>query len=145
MPEPTFAGLSAAGLSRPGPPVDHPGAADRRVHDPGAALDYARRLAALAAELSRSMRVIKSDGADRDLSCLVVSRAGQLVSTDDRWEPYRLLDGAGAPATPVAVFPRELVAAGRSQNSATRCFLGRHVSFMWSVDGTSGPMSPAGL
>lgn len=58
--------------------------------------------------------MIESEKADRDLSCLVVPRAGQLISTDDRWEPYRLLDGDGVPAAPVAVFLRELLAAGRS-------------------------------
>ncbi|MEV0056220.1 hypothetical protein AB0H34_37765 [Saccharopolyspora shandongensis] len=51
---------------------------------------------------------------DRDLSCLVVPRAGQLVSTDDEWEPYPLLDANGAAVVPVAVFLRELLAAGRS-------------------------------
>jgi hypothetical protein len=44
----------------------------------------------------------------------VVPRAGQLVSTDDEWEPYRLLDVYGTPVVPVAVFFRELLAAGRS-------------------------------
>jgi len=58
--------------------------------------------------------MIESEKADRDLSCLVVPRTGQLISTDDKWEPYRLLDGDGAPVAPVAVFLRELLAAGRS-------------------------------
>jgi hypothetical protein len=44
----------------------------------------------------------------------VVPLAGQLVSTDDEWEPYRLLDVYGTPVVPVAVFFRELLAAGRS-------------------------------
>ena len=58
--------------------------------------------------------MIESEKADSDLSCLVVPRTGQLISTDDTWEPYRLLDGDGVPAAPVAVFLRELLAAGRS-------------------------------
>ncbi|MEV5540976.1 hypothetical protein AB0L13_29405 [Saccharopolyspora shandongensis] len=51
---------------------------------------------------------------DRDLSRLVVPRAGQLVSTDDEREPYQVFDANGAAVVPVAVFLRELVAAGRS-------------------------------
>jgi len=58
--------------------------------------------------------VIESANADRDLSCLVVPRTGQLISTDDRWGPYQLLDGDEAPVAPVAAFLRELLAAGRS-------------------------------
>jgi hypothetical protein len=58
--------------------------------------------------------MIESEKADRDLSCFVVPRTGQLISTDDKWEPYRLLDGDGVPAAAVAVFLRELLAAGRS-------------------------------
>jgi integrase len=52
--------------------------------------------------------------AGRDVSGLVVSRTGRLVSTGDEWEPYRLLDAGGAVVDPVAVFLRELLAAGRS-------------------------------
>ncbi|KOX32998.1 integrase [Saccharothrix sp. NRRL B-16348] len=48
------------------------------------------------------------------MSCLVVPRTGQLISTGDRWEPYRLLGADGAPVAPVAGFLRELLAAGRS-------------------------------
>jgi len=58
--------------------------------------------------------MIESEKADRDLSCLVVPRTGQLIATDDKWEPYRLLDRDGAPIAPVAVFLRELLTAGRS-------------------------------
>lgn len=51
---------------------------------------------------------------DRDLSGLVIPRAGQLIATDEDWEPYRLLDGDGCPVAPVAAFLREVQAAGRS-------------------------------
>jgi site-specific recombinase XerD len=57
--------------------------------------------------------VIES-GSGRDLSGLVVSRAGGLVATGDEREPYRLIDPAGLVVEPVSVFLRELLAMGRS-------------------------------
>ena len=45
---------------------------------------------------------------------LVVPRRGQLASTGDLGEPYRLIDAEGAVVEPVAAFLRELLAAGRS-------------------------------
>lgn len=57
--------------------------------------------------------MIESESA-RDLSKLVVSRAGGLVATGDEREPYRLVDVAGLPVEPVSVFLRELQAMGRS-------------------------------
>lgn len=51
---------------------------------------------------------------ERDLSDLVVSRAGSLVSTGIEREPYRLIDVAGHVVDPVSVFLRELQAMGRS-------------------------------
>ena len=50
----------------------------------------------------------------RDVVRLVVPRRGRLVSTDDRGEPYRLVDASDAVVEPVAMFLRELLAAGRS-------------------------------
>ena len=53
-------------------------------------------------------------GSARDLSRLVVSRAGGLVATGDEREPYRLIDTAGLVVEPVSIFLRELQAMGRS-------------------------------
>jgi site-specific recombinase XerC len=50
----------------------------------------------------------------RDLSRLVVSRAGGLVATGDEREPYRLVDPFGLVVESVSVFLRELQAMGRS-------------------------------
>jgi integrase len=58
--------------------------------------------------------VINSEENARDLASLVVPRAGRLVSAGDEVEPYRLLDADGELVEPVAVFLRELRAAGRS-------------------------------
>jgi site-specific recombinase XerD len=62
--------------------------------------------------------VIESEENGRDLASLVVSRAGRLVATGDRLEPYRLLDGEGVVVEPVGVFLRELLASGRSAATA---------------------------
>lgn len=56
--------------------------------------------------------MIESEKINRDLSALVVPRGGRLVPTGEEWEPYRLLDVNGAPVVPVAVFFRDLLAAG---------------------------------
>jgi hypothetical protein len=58
--------------------------------------------------------VIESEENGRELTSLVVPRDGRLVSTGERTEPYRLLDADGDVVEPVAVFLRELLAAGRS-------------------------------
>ena len=58
--------------------------------------------------------MIESDRPSRELSSLIVSRPGRLVATGEQWEPYRLVGGDGAVVEPVAVFLRELLAAGRS-------------------------------
>jgi site-specific recombinase XerD len=50
----------------------------------------------------------------RDLSRLVVPRAGRLVVTDDDREPYCVVGPDGAVAEPVSVFLRDLLASGRS-------------------------------
>ncbi|MEV0050654.1 hypothetical protein AB0H34_09205 [Saccharopolyspora shandongensis] len=58
--------------------------------------------------------MINSEENTRDLASLVVPHTGRLVTTDDDLEPYRLLDGNGEVVEPMAVFLRELLAAGRS-------------------------------
>ena len=58
--------------------------------------------------------VIKSEGNGRDLAGLVVARVGRLVATGEQGEPYRLVDAGGDVVGPVALFLRELSAAGRS-------------------------------
>jgi len=58
--------------------------------------------------------VIKSEGNGRDLADLVVARVGRLVATGEQGEPYRLVDAGGDVVGPVALFLRELSAAGRS-------------------------------
>jgi site-specific recombinase XerD len=50
----------------------------------------------------------------RDLSRLVVSRAGWLVATGDVREPYRMAGPDGNIVEPVSVFLRDLQAAGKS-------------------------------
>ena len=50
----------------------------------------------------------------RDLSGLVVTRAGRLERTGDEREPYRLVGADGRVAEPVMVFLRDLRAAGKS-------------------------------
>jgi integrase len=57
------------------------------------------------------------DGAEssaRDLARLVVASVGRLIPTGDEGEPYRLFDVDDAIVVPVAVFLRDLMAAGRS-------------------------------
>src|SRR5229473_1315933 len=52
---------------------------------------------------------------ERDLAALVVPRVGGLVSTGDRYEPFRLIDAGGADTEPVTAYFRDLLAAGRSE------------------------------
>ncbi|MCC3328340.1 tyrosine-type recombinase/integrase [Nocardia abscessus] len=58
--------------------------------------------------------MIESEKSHRDLAVLVVPRDGQVVSTGECSEPYRLLDADGEVVEPVSLFLRELLAAGRS-------------------------------
>ncbi|HET6503259.1 MAG TPA: site-specific integrase [Amycolatopsis sp.] len=53
----------------------------------------------------------------RDLSRLVVSRAGRLVTTGDAVEPYRVVGPDGEVVEPVAVFLRDLLASGKSKST----------------------------
>jgi hypothetical protein len=50
----------------------------------------------------------------RDLSRLVVSRAGRLVTTGDAHEPYRVMGPGGEVVEPVSAFLRDLLASGKS-------------------------------
>jgi len=54
---------------------------------------------------------------ERDLSRLVVSRAGRLVATGDDREPYRVVGPDGAIVEPVSVFLRDLLASGKSEST----------------------------
>jgi len=58
--------------------------------------------------------VIESDEEQgRDLSRLVVSRAGRLVAAGDAHEPYRIVDPGGQVVEPVPDFLRDLLASGK--------------------------------
>ena len=53
----------------------------------------------------------------RDLSRLVVARAGRLVATGDAREPYRMVGPGGEVVEPVSVFLRDLLASGKSEST----------------------------
>jgi site-specific recombinase XerD len=53
----------------------------------------------------------------RDLSRLVVLRAGRLVTTGDAHEPYRVVGPGGEIVEPVSAFLRDLLASGRSEST----------------------------
>jgi integrase len=79
--------------------------------------------------------VIRDEDA-RDLAGLVVPAVGSLVEVGSRWEPYRLVDGKGAPVDAVTAYFRELQAAGRSV-ATVRSYgmdLLRWFRFLWAVD-----------
>jgi hypothetical protein len=62
--------------------------------------------------------VIESDEEQgRDLSRLVVARAGRLVATGDAHEPYRVVGPGGGIVEPVSVFLRDLLASGKSEST----------------------------
>jgi hypothetical protein len=62
--------------------------------------------------------VIESDEEQgRDLSRLVVSRAGRLAVTGDAHEPYRIVGPGGEVVEPVSVFLRDLLASGKSEST----------------------------
>ena len=76
---------------------------------------------------------------ERDLAALVVPWSGQLVSTGDRYEPYRLVDPGGAPVEAVTAYFRDLLAAGRAE-STVRSYgmdLLRWFRFLWSDSGVA--------
>jgi Phage integrase, N-terminal SAM-like domain len=62
--------------------------------------------------------VIESDEEQgRDLSRLVVARAGRLVTTGDAHEPYQVVGPGGEIVEPVSVFLRDLLASGKSEST----------------------------
>ena len=77
-----------------------------------------------------------SDGdVPRELAGLEVSRRGCLEATGDLFQPYRLVDGAGAVVVPVAAFFAELAARGRpatTQRSYGMDLL-RWFRFLWAL------------
>lgn len=80
--------------------------------------------------------MIDRDEDDRDLVSLTVPRVGALAETGDVWEPWRLLDSAGEVVGPVAVWLRDLQAAGRSaltQRSYGMDLL-RWFRFLWAIE-----------
>jgi len=58
--------------------------------------------------------VLGQDEPRRDLAAVVVPAVGMLLATNDPWQPYRLLDDAGAVVEPVAEYLRDLQACGRT-------------------------------
>jgi integrase len=72
----------------------------------------------------------------RDLASLVVPLAGELVATDDLWEPYRLLDPSGSPVGGVAAYLRDLQAVGRPSATARSYGMDllRWFRFLWAVE-----------
>ena len=54
------------------------------------------------------------EGKGRDLSRLVVGRAGRVVATGDAVEPFRVIGPDGGVVEPVSVFLRELRASGKA-------------------------------
>ena len=76
------------------------------------------------------------ESCDRDLSSLVVPAVGGLAGTEDRYEPYRMVDADGVVVEPVTAFFRDLLAAGRTE--ATVWSYGMDLlgwfRFLWSVE-----------
>jgi len=73
---------------------------------------------------------------ERDLSTLVVPRAGAVDACGDLWEPIRMIDAAGDPVTAVAAFLKDLQASGRSvstQRSYAMDLL-RWFRFIWAIE-----------
>jgi len=74
--------------------------------------------------------------APRNLSLLVVPQDGFLQTSDDLFEPYRLVDGLGTVVESVGAYLRELQACGRSV-STQRSYgmdLLRWFRFLWAVE-----------
>ncbi len=72
----------------------------------------------------------------RDLAGLSVPLVGAVEESDDPWEPYRLLDAAGAVVAPVAEYLKDLQAIGRpagTQRSYALALL-RWFRFVWALE-----------
>jgi site-specific recombinase XerC len=79
--------------------------------------------------------MIDSDGVDRDLAVLVVPSVGRLVETGDAWEPYQLIDPAGSVVDAVAVYFKDLLAAGNPPTTLRSYGMDllRWFRFLWAV------------
>ncbi|WP_274919621.1 site-specific integrase [Streptomyces sp. WZ-12] len=80
--------------------------------------------------------MLEREDVSRDLGSLVVSRVGALVESGDPWEPYRLVDPAGAMVGAAAAYMKDLQAAGRpatTQRSYGMDLL-RWFRFLWAVE-----------
>ncbi|WP_406300782.1 site-specific integrase (plasmid) [Embleya sp. NBC_00888] len=65
-----------------------------------------------------------------------VPLVGQLVATEDPWEPYRLIDPFGEPVDAVTAYLRDLQAYGRPATTVRSYGMDllRWVRFLWAVD-----------
>jgi integrase len=70
-----------------------------------------------------------------DLAGLVVPLAGRLVATEDRWEPYRLLDADGVSVAAAGAYFGHLQAAGRSELTIRSYGMDllRWFRFLWAI------------
>src|SRR5262245_7145376 len=83
----------------------------------------------------RWLAMIGEEDEARDLAQLVVVQCGSLERTVDLFEPYQLLDAAGAVVAPAGAYLRELAACGRSAATQRSYGLGllRWFRFLWAV------------
>ncbi len=74
--------------------------------------------------------------ASRDLASLQVPQVGCVRPRSDEWEPWELLDPAGVRVDAVAVYLRDLQAAGRSAATLRGYALDllRWFRFLWAID-----------
>jgi integrase len=73
---------------------------------------------------------------ERDLSALIVPRAGAVDAGGDLWEPIGMVDATGERVTAVSVFLKDLQASGRSvstQRSYAMDLL-RWFRFVWAIE-----------
>jgi site-specific recombinase XerD len=81
--------------------------------------------------------VIENEGScDRDLAALLTPLVGRLLTTGERYEPYRMLGPDGMCVEPVTVFFRDLFAAGRTE-ATVRSYgmdLLRWFRFLWAIE-----------
>src|SRR5258705_6770618 len=59
--------------------------------------------------------LVAGDERDADVAGLAVLPVGALRETGDPWEPFQLVDAAGAVVGPVAAYLKDLQACGRSE------------------------------
>ena len=71
-----------------------------------------------------------------DVTTMTVVRTGRLLTTNDLWDPFQLIDPEGTPVEAVRVFFADLQASGRSP-ATLRSYgmdLLRWFRFLWSVE-----------